>query len=246
MIASTIDVRKSSSHNCMHYPSAPLKNFSPCHHPRSNIPPSPLHRLPTNSLTHRWRRHSPSSKISVIPLRLRVITRRVQTRLILRRPHARDAIGCLRSCLLAVKRLWCELPVRVVVVCRRGIHSAQIATSGLAIVVGVRVRRKQSLLLACCWTLEVAHLHIIVLTITSMGRESRQRILVVCTLWCFIWTRRCATATCASGHLRRRIHRRRSVHRCCRVHGLLRAIVLVVHRVLGRWLRGLLISVLVP
>lgn len=82
VIPSTIDVRKSCFHN--YYHSALSKTPSQCYYPNSDISPSALHRLPANSLTRRWRRHSPSSKISVIALRLRVIARRVQTRLILR------------------------------------------------------------------------------------------------------------------------------------------------------------------
>lgn len=223
----------------------PPKTPSQCCHPRSNIPPSALNWLPADSLTRRWRRYGSSSKISVIALRLRVITGRVQAGLILRRPHARDAARDLRSCLLTVKRLWCKLTVRVVVVCRRRVHGAQVTTSGLAVVVRVRVRREQSLLLACLWTLEVAQLHIVVLAITGVRREGRQRVFVVCTLWCLVRARRCTARACASGHLRWRIHGRRCIHRCRRVHGLLRAIVLVVHWVLWRWLRRLLVSVLI-
>jgi hypothetical protein len=91
--------------------------------------------------------------------------------------------------------------VRVVIVRRRRVHSAQVAGSRLlsvAVVICVGIRRKQSLLLASLWTLQVAHLHIIVLAITGVRGESRERIFVVSTLWCFVRAHGCAAGACAS------------------------------------------------
>ena len=91
--------------------------------------------------------------------------------------------------------------MRVVIVRRRRVHSAQVAGSRLlsvAVVICVGIRRKQSLLLASLWTLQVAHLHIIVLAITGVRGESRQRVFIVCSFWCFVRACGGAARACAS------------------------------------------------
>ena len=187
--------------------------------PLLNISPSPLHRLPPNRVSRKWRRRrrgSPRSKLrSVITTRrLRVITRRIQTRLILCRPHARDAVRpWCRSCvLLAVKRLWGVLAVGIVVVSWRSVGSG-LLLAVVVIGIGIVVRRKESLLLSRLGTL---HFHVVVWqsAFAACGWESRQGVLVECFVW-FVVTRWCSSVSGSTGHWRRSIHRRRRVHGSC-------------------------------
>jgi hypothetical protein len=131
--------------------------------PLLNVPPSPLHRFPSNRMSRkrRWRRSSTtrsSSKVRSIARCLRVITRRIQTRLILRRPHARDAIRstCWKrsnSILLAVERLRCELAVGVVVVGWGSVGGGLLLLAVVVIGVAVIVVGEQALLLGGLGTL---------------------------------------------------------------------------------------------
>lgn len=111
------------------------------------------------------------------------------------------------------------------------------------------------MLLRRVWTLHVSHLHIAILDLpVASVRPARHWwkcvFVVVCSctslVGSFVRTCRITSVSCTSGHWWWGcVHRGRRIHGCCRVHGLRRALVLVVHGILGRWWRRLLIAVAV-
>jgi hypothetical protein len=147
------------------------------------------------SRKRRWRRSGASRGTSVvrgIARRLRMIARRIQTRLVLRRPHARDAIRARRRdrVLLAVERLRGVLAVGIVVVGWSSVGGGLLLL--LAVVVfgiGVVVGGEQTFLLL--GGLRALHFHVVVWqsTLAGCGGEGGQGVFVerfVVVVWLFV------------------------------------------------------------